>query len=108
MLQARQLRRTGLALSAGAIAVAAATAFGNGAQLHPPDWLPAAVCAPPAAAAVALLSAKAALGDRLWIEWHGGRPHVERIPARSGARIVPSDIEVSSAHCPGACSLLGA
>ena len=108
ILRARQLRRTGLALSAGAIVVAGASAVASGVQLHPPAWLPAAVLVPPTAAGVSLLAAKAALGNALWIEWHGGRLHVERIPPRSGARIEPGDVEVSSADRPIACPPLDA
>ena len=105
--RARQLRRTGLVLSAGAVAVAGAAAIAGGVQIHPPAWLPAAICAPPAATATTLLSAKAVLGAELWIEWHGGRLHVERIPRRTGARMQPGDVEVSSlaqaANTNGVC-----
>ena len=92
--RARDLRRTGLTLSVGAIAAAGAAAVAGGVQIHPPEWLPAAVSAPPAAAAAGLLGAKAALGDELWAEWHGGRLHVERIPRRTGGRIRPGDVVV--------------
>jgi hypothetical protein len=110
--RARQLRRTGLTLSAGAVAAAGAVAIAGGVQVHPPEWLPAAVFAPPVAAAAGVLGAKAALGDELWIEWHCGSLHVERIPRRTGGRIQPGDVVVTrnaqrarllSAYMPCVC-----
>ena len=76
------------------LAVGGAAAVVSGvAPQEVPAWLPAAVIAPPASAALALAGAKAVHGDRLWVEWHRGRLHVEMV-LRNGQFVSPTAIEV--------------
>lgn len=94
LTRARQLRSAGLAASAAFLAVGSTAAVVSGViPSEVPQWLPAAVIAPPASAALALATAKAALGDRLWVEWHRGRLHVEMV-LRNGQFVTPAMIEV--------------
>ena len=93
-MRARQVRAAGLAASTVAVAVGGAAAVGAGllpAAVLP--WLPVVIVAGPASAALALAGAKAALGDRLDIELHRGRLHLQML-YRNGLFVKPDAIEV--------------
>ena len=96
LTRARQLKAAGLTASAAFLAVGGTAAVVSGvAPSELPEWLPAAVIAPPASAALALAAAKAVLGDSLWVEWHRGRLYVEMVH-RNGQFVTPASIEVRS------------